>query len=79
MLDEYHLEKGVRSSNEKSNNININAVKVSPNATSVSDAPELKKTESQDNSTLERLIARANRNPHSNNRLPRIEGLTVYL
>ena len=86
VLDEYHLEKSVKSSKGGSNKININAAEFSPNATPVSDAPELKNNVSQDNATLETLIgmlekvllqgqARASRNPN-NNRAPRIEGLT---
>lgn len=48
VLDEYHLEKGLRSSTEKSSRININKAEVSPNTTVVSDIPEQKKTVSQD-------------------------------
>lgn len=88
VLDEYHLEKGLRSSSERSSRINMNKVEVSPNATLVSDIPEQKKTVSEDTSTLERLIgmlekvllqgpayAQANRKPHTSNRLPKVEGL----
>lgn len=87
VLDEYHLEKCVKSSKRESNRININAAEISHNAAPVSDTPELKKNMSQDNATLERLIsmlekvllqsqAQANRNPNNNHRAPRIEGLT---
>lgn len=86
VLDEYHLEKGVRSSNAGGKRINVNVVEVSPTAASVSATPNVENTVSQDTSTLERLIgmlekvllqghARASKSTH-NSRLPRIEGLT---
>lgn len=56
VLDEYHLEKCVKSSKGGSATININAVEIGPNTTAVCDAPEQKKTVSQDNATLEKLI-----------------------
>lgn len=87
VLDEYHLEKGFKSSIEKNSRINVNTVEISPNTTLVSDTPEQMKNVSQDTSTLERLIgmlekvllqgsghAQANRKPR-HNRLPKIEGL----
>lgn len=87
VLDEYHLEKGLKSSTERNNRINVNKVEIGPNATVVSDVPEQTKNVSQDTSALERLIgmlekvllqssgnAQANRKPR-HNRLPRIEGL----
>ena len=43
VLDEYHLEKCVKSSKREGNRININAAEFSPNNTPVSDTPELKK------------------------------------
>lgn len=86
VLDEYHLEKCVKSPKGVGNRININAAEFNPSTAPGSDTPEQKKT-SQDNATLERLIsmlekvllqgqARASRNPNNNNRAPRIEGLT---
>lgn len=88
VLDEYHLEKGLRSSTERSRQISMNKVEVSPNTPLVSDIPEQKPAISQDTSTLERLIgmlekvllqgqgyAQANKKPYTNRRLPQIEGL----
>lgn len=88
VLDEYHLEKGLRSSTERSRQISMNKVEVSPNTPLVSDIPEQKPAISQDTSTLERLIgmlekvllqgpgyAQANKRPNANSRLPQIEGL----
>lgn len=87
VLDEYHLEKGLRSSAGRSSRVNMNSVEVSPKATLVPEIPEQKAAFSQDTSTLERLMgmlekvllqgpshARANKRPQ-NNRLPRVEGL----
>jgi len=88
VFDEYHLEKGFRSFTVGGSRIDMNKVEVSANANLVSDVPEQKIAASQESSTLERLIgmlekvllqgpghAQANRKPHSNNRLPRVEGL----
>lgn len=90
VLDEYHLEKGVRFSAGKNTKISINRVEVSPGVSVAAEAPEQKAAVpvSQDNSTLERLIGmlekvllqgpayvQANRQPATRSRLPRVEGL----
>lgn len=89
VLDEYHLEKGVKSSAEMGGKINVNKVDLSPNANPTSDIPTQEPAVSHDHPTLERLIgmlekvllqgpgyARANRKPPTTNRLTRLEGLT---
>ena len=89
VLDEYHLEKGVKSYAERGGIINVNKVELNPNANRTSDVPTQEPAVSHDNPTLERLIgmlekvllqgpgyARANRKPPTTDGLPRIEGLT---
>lgn len=88
-LDEYHLEKGLKSSFEVSNRIKMSKIEVSPNPTLVSDSPEQKKALCEDTSALERLIgmleqvllqgpgyAQAPKKPYTINRLRGVEGLS---
>lgn len=88
VLDEFHLEKGLKSSAERGSRINMNKAELNSNAAPPSEIHE-KQSVSQDTSTLERLIgmlekvllqgpsyAQANKKPHVNNRLPKIEGLS---
>lgn len=88
VLDEFHREKGLKSSAERCSRIDMNKVELHANAAPSSEVHEQKQSVSQDTSTLERLIgmlekvllqgpsyAQANRKPHVNNRLPKIEGL----
>ncbi|XP_062413915.1 uncharacterized protein LOC119209848 isoform X1 [Pungitius pungitius] len=88
VLDEYHLEKGFRSSAEGVSRIDINRVEVGNIVTSVPDIPGQKTAVDQENSTLERLVGmlekvllqgpgytQVNKKPHSSNRLPKVEGL----
>lgn len=90
VLDEYHLEKGVRPPAEKSSKVDVNKIEVSPDASKAAEVLEQKAAMpvSQDNSALERLIgmlekvllqgttyAVGSRRPPTGNRPPRIEGL----
>ncbi|XP_057714469.1 uncharacterized protein LOC130930499 [Corythoichthys intestinalis] len=87
VLDEYHLEKGNKSSTGQAGRVNVNKVEVALNNSDVSSAPEQPAAVSQDTATLERLIGmlekvllknsgytQARRNPR-NNAPSRIQGL----